>query len=89
VAALYETVAQPLEDGAREAAAAADYVLFTSASSVKHFAGAGGALAGPRLISIGPATSEELRSHGVEPDVEADPHTPDGLVDALLRDARA
>jgi hypothetical protein len=27
-----------------------------------------------------------LREHGVEPDLEADPHTPDGLVEAVLRD---
>jgi uroporphyrinogen III methyltransferase/synthase len=89
VAALYETVHEPLADGAREAAAAADYVLFTSASSVRFFAQAGGVLSGPRLVSIGPATSDELRAHGAEPDVEAEPHTPDGLVDALLRDAGA
>ena len=57
----------------------ADYVLFTSASSVRFFAAAGGALQGPRLASIGPATSAELRGHGAEPDLEADPHTPDGL----------
>jgi uroporphyrinogen III methyltransferase / synthase len=88
VAALYETVPEPLADGAREAAAAADYLLFASASSVRFFAQAGGALEGPRLISIGPATSDELRAHGIEPDVEAEPHTPDGLVDALLLDAR-
>ena len=44
-------------------------------------------LRGPRLVSIGPATSAELRAHGVEPDLEADPHTPDGLVAALLADA--
>ena len=42
---------------------------------------------GPRLVSIGPATSAELREHGAEPDLEADPHTPDGLVAALLADA--
>ena len=88
VVALYETVAEPLNDGAREAAAAADYVLFTSASSVRFFARAGGTLAGPRLVSIGPATSDELRAHGAEPALEAEPHTPDGLVDALLEDAR-
>ena len=87
VAALYETVPEPLSDGAREAAAAADYLLFTSASSVRFFAQAGGALNGPRLVSIGPATSDELRAHGAAPDVEADPHTPDGLIEALLRDA--
>ena len=89
VAALYESVPEPLADGAREAAAGADYLLFASASSVRFFAQAGGALEGPRLVSIGPATSDELRAHGAEPDVEAEPHTPDGLVDAVLRDARA
>jgi uroporphyrinogen III methyltransferase / synthase len=89
VVALYETVPAPLDDEARAAAAAADYLLFTSASTVRFFAAAAGdeALRGPRLVSIGPATSAALREHGVEPDLEADPHTPDGLVDALLRDA--
>ena len=89
VVALYETVAEPLDDDARAAAAAADYVLFTSASSVRFFAAAGGSLSGPRLASIGPATSAELRAHGAEPDLEAEPHTPDGLVAALLADAAA
>ena len=87
--ALYETVAEPLDDETRAAAAAADYLLFTSASSVRFFteAAGNGALQGPRLASIGPATSAELRAHGAEPDLEADPHTPDGLVAALLADA--
>ena len=84
VVALYETVPEPLSEEARDAAAGADYVLFTSASSVRFFAAAGGSLSGPRLVSIGPATSEELRAHGAEPDLEADPHTPDGLIAALL-----
>ena len=42
---------------------------------------------GPRLVSIGPATCAALRELGAEPDLEADPHTPDGLVAALLADA--
>jgi uroporphyrinogen III methyltransferase/synthase len=83
--ALYETVAEPLDDAARAAAAEADDLLFTSASSVRFYVEAGGSLEGPRLASIGPATSAALREHGAEPDLEADPHTPDGLVDALLR----
>jgi uroporphyrinogen III methyltransferase / synthase len=85
---LYETVAEPLDDDTRAAAATADYLLFTSASSVRFFtqAAGDGALTGPRLASIGPATSAELRAHGAEPDVEADPHTPDGLVEAVLAD---
>ena len=87
VVALYETVPEPLDDATRAAAAAADYVLFTSGSSVRFFAAAGGSLDGPRLVSIGPATSAELRALGAEPDLEANPHTPDGLVAALLADA--
>jgi uroporphyrinogen III methyltransferase / synthase len=88
-AVLYETVAEPLSDGAREAAAAADYLLFASGSAVRFFAAAAGedALRGPRVASIGPATSAELRALGVEPALEADPHTPDGLIAALLADA--
>ena len=87
VVALYETVPEPLDEATRAAAAAADYLLFTSASSVRFYVQAGGALDGPRLASIGPATSAELRAHGAEPALEADPHTPDGLVDSLVRDA--
>jgi uroporphyrinogen III methyltransferase/synthase len=89
VVALYETVAAPLDDRTRAAAAEADYVVFASASAVRFFARAAGdgALHGPRLAAIGPATSAELRAHGAEPHIEADPHTPDGLVEALLADA--
>jgi uroporphyrinogen III methyltransferase/synthase len=89
VVALYETVPERLDDEARDAAAAADYVLFTSASSVRFFAAAGGSLRGPRLVSIGPATSAALLELGVSADFEADPHTPDGLIAALLRGAVA
>jgi uroporphyrinogen III methyltransferase/synthase len=87
---LYRTVAEPLDDETRTAAAGADYLLFTSASSVRFFAEAAGngALDGPRLASIGPATSAALRERGATPHLEADPHTPDGLVAALLADAR-
>jgi uroporphyrinogen III methyltransferase/synthase len=91
VVALYETVPEPLDAAAVAALAEADYVTFTSASTVRHLLTAAGAeaLAGPRLASIGPATSEELRGHGLEPDLEADPHTPDGLVAALIADAES
>ncbi|HTE63925.1 MAG TPA: uroporphyrinogen-III C-methyltransferase [Solirubrobacteraceae bacterium] len=88
VLALYETVAEPLDAGTASAAAHADYVTFTSASTVRYFLAAAGALDGPRIASIGPATSAALRDAGLEPDVEADPHTPDGLIAALVADAR-
>ena len=88
VLALYETVAEPLDAGTASTAAHADYVTFTSASTVRYFLAAAGSLDGPRIASIGPATSAALRDAGLEPDVEADPHTPDGLIAALVADAR-
>jgi len=86
---VYETVPDPLDPPTLAAAAASDYLTFTSASTVRFFAQAAGdgALRGPRIGSIGPATSAELRARGVEPDFEASPHTPDGLVAALVTDA--
>ena len=56
---------------------------------MRFFAEAAGTLDGPRLVSIGPVTSEALRALGREPDVEAAEHTPDGLVAALLADVAA
>ncbi|HEY2770682.1 MAG TPA: uroporphyrinogen-III C-methyltransferase [Solirubrobacteraceae bacterium] len=90
VVALYETVAEPLDDAAREAVAAADYVTFTSSSTVR-FLFASGAQPGPqaRLVSIGPVTSVALREHGRAPDVEAERHDIEGLIEALVADASA
>ena len=90
VVALYRTVAEPLDEATRDAALAADYATFTSASSVRSFLDAAGGVALPaslRVVSIGPATSAALREAGIEPHVEAAAHTPDGLVDALVADA--
>ena len=91
LALLYETVPEPLDDAALAAARDADYVVFTSASTVRFFTAAAGeeALAGVRVASIGPATSAVLRELGAEPAIEADPHTPDGLIAALVADAAA
>jgi uroporphyrinogen III methyltransferase / synthase len=88
VLVLYETVAEPLDAETAAAAASADYVTFTSASTVRFFLAAAGSLDGPRIASIGPATSAALREAGLEPDIEADPHTPAGLVTALVVDAQ-
>ncbi|HEX5145598.1 MAG TPA: uroporphyrinogen-III synthase, partial [Conexibacter sp.] len=86
---LYETVAAPLSDGQLDAVREADYVTFTSASTVANLLGAaGGTLAtSARLASIGPVTSDALRGAGLEPALEADPHDIDGLVAALVADA--
>jgi uroporphyrinogen-III synthase len=119
VLAVYETVAEPLSQRALRTAQSADYVSFTSSSTVRHFVGAatagaptnprepvvgsagegraGASANGPRVrlglspdtrvVSIGPITSETLREHGVEPDVEADPYDVEGMIAALLADA--
>jgi uroporphyrinogen III methyltransferase / synthase len=87
--ALYETRPEPLADGRRQQLARATYVTFTSSSTVRFFLEAGGELpAGARLVSIGPVTSETARELGLRVDVEAGRHDIDGLVDALVADAR-
>ena len=90
--ALYETVAEPLPAKLLEQARQADYITFTSSSSVRFFLEAGaGEPERPfsphtRIVSIGPITSATLREHGLEPHVEALRHDVDGIVQALLDD---
>jgi uroporphyrinogen III methyltransferase/synthase len=86
---LYRTVAEALDEPARAAALGADYALFTSASSARFLHEAAGTLDGPRVVSIGPVTSDAIRELGRAVDVEATEHTPDGVVAALLGDAAA
>jgi uroporphyrinogen III methyltransferase/synthase len=85
----YRTEPAPLDAHVRDAALACDYALFASGSSARSLHAAAGTLAGPRVVSIGPATTDVLRELGAEVAVEADPHTPDGLIDALLADSVA
>ena len=62
-----------------------DWITFTSSSTVTNFLAAAGkeALSGVKIASIGPITSHTAREHGIEVDVEAQPHTIEGLVAAL------
>lgn len=64
-----------------------DWVTFTAASTVKNLLTMVDreALAGVKVASIGPVTSEVLRKHGVEVAAEASPYTIAGLVAAILR----
>ena len=103
VLALYETVADTPPPSVAQEARTADYLTFTSASTVRFFldalsaagdgsgpgAGRHGLAPGTRLASIGPITSAALREHGLEPDLEAAEHDIDGLVRALREDAAA
>jgi len=87
VVALYETVAEQPDPDALERAREADYITFTSSSTVRNFVEAAGKNGIPkeaRVVSIGPVTSEAAREAGLTVDVEAERHDIDGLVDALL-----
>lgn len=61
------------------------WITFTSSSTVRNAVELGGApaLAGVRVASIGPITSATARELGLQVDVEADPHTIEGLVAAI------
>jgi uroporphyrinogen III methyltransferase / synthase len=88
VVPLYDTIAEPLPDGRLDEAAKADYVTFTSSSTVRFYTDAGGTLGeGTRVVSIGPVTSQTARELGLTVHVEAERHDIDGLVAALLQDA--
>ena len=87
-----ETLGSSLSQSALTAALQADYITFTSSSTVRFFFEAAGADSSPappaRLVSIGPITSQALRERGLEPHLEADPHDIDGVLFALIADAQ-
>ncbi len=91
VVALYETVRETPSPEEIEAAMAADYVTFTSSSTVKNFLEVtGGRMPdGARIVSIGPVTSETAREAGLDVAVEAQQHDPEGVVRALVEQLRA
>jgi uroporphyrinogen-III synthase len=65
---------------------AVDAVTFTSASIVRGFVRALGAVKGnPKVVCIGPVTAREAREHGLSVHAVANPHTIDGLVAAVER----
>jgi uroporphyrinogen-III synthase len=88
----YRTVfPKALPPEARQALAAGevDVITFTSASTVRGFVGAVGTVRGaPKVVCIGPVTSKEARGHGLGVHAVADPHTTEGLVDAIERALR-
>ncbi len=92
--AIYKTVAET-EDrtgaAARLAEEGADWVTFTSSSTVEHFHARFDL---PKLLkkfpqlklaSIGPETTKAIAALGLKPALEAKEHTTDGLIAALLK----
>jgi uroporphyrinogen III methyltransferase/synthase len=92
--AVYCTVAEtedPANAGADLLEHGADWVTFTSGSTVEHFHARFDL---PKLVkkfpqlklaSIGPETSKAIRALGLTPALEAKVHTTDGLIAGLLR----
>ncbi|MET1000809.1 MAG: uroporphyrinogen-III C-methyltransferase [Acidimicrobiia bacterium] len=85
---VYRTVtAAPAPDAlARVRAGDFDAVTFTSSSTVTNFCDVVGPLVeSPAVVSIGPVTSTTAIERGLPVTIEADPHTIDGVVTALLK----
>jgi uroporphyrinogen-III synthase len=63
-----------------------DAVTFTSASTVRGFVGALGAMRGsPKVVCIGPVTAREARERGLVVHAVARPHTIEGVAAAVER----
>jgi uroporphyrinogen III methyltransferase/synthase len=92
---VYRTVAERADlngAAAKLTEAGADWITFTSASTVEHFH-AGFDLPKllkqfpeMKLLSIGPETSKAIRALGLEPAREAREHTLEGMVQALTKE---
>ena len=85
----YRTVDAEVSDTDRELARSGDIITFTSSSTVERFVRLVGTDALPPVVaSIGPITSATARDLGLRGDIEADPHTIDGLVAAIVNHYR-
>ncbi len=93
---VYKTVAETEDRNgavARLREEGADWITFTSASTVEGFHArfdlpAETHARGWRILSIGPETTGALARLDLKPDAEASPHNLAGMVDALLKAAR-
>ncbi|MDE0802091.1 MAG: uroporphyrinogen-III C-methyltransferase [Acidimicrobiales bacterium] len=83
----YRTVQGRPSDDDLARAAGADIVTFTSSSTVRNFLAVCDTVP-PTVACIGPITAATAREHGLTVDVEADVHTIEGLLDALIGHVR-
>ena len=83
--AAYSTVPVPIEPATLAAARRADAVTFTSSSTVEFFvASAGADGVPPVVVCIGPVTATTAEALGIAVAAVAEPHTIEGLVDAVV-----
>jgi len=96
--AIYRTVPEtedPTGAGERLFAEGADWVTFTSSSTVEHFHARfdltklAKQFPKLKLASIGPETTKAINVLGLKPALEAKEHTTDGLIAALLKAAKS
>ena len=81
----YRTMHPDVDTELADQARSADVVTFTSASTVAGYVAAVGTEPAPRaVVCIGPVTAAAARSAGLDVDAVADPHSIDGLVDAVV-----
>ena len=81
----YRTVRAEPDADRLAGVAAADIVTFTSSSTVTRFLEVAGAEHLPRMVAcIGPITAATAREAGIEVDVEAEEHSIEGLVAAVI-----
>jgi uroporphyrinogen III methyltransferase / synthase len=95
--ACYQTVAETEDHSGAAAqltAIGADWITFTSGSTVEHFHARFNLpelvqrFPKMRLASIGPETSKALAALGLQPTVEAKPYTVEGLIKALEKNCK-
>jgi uroporphyrinogen-III synthase len=70
-------------DAALKALTGYHWIIFTSRHAVQAVFRRTGAIPGPRVAAIGPATAAELRAHGVEPDLVPEERVAEALLAAL------
>jgi uroporphyrinogen III methyltransferase / synthase len=88
---VYRTVVETLDSSQIAAVAAADFITFSSASTVRNFLDSVGGTAAwlshgqsrPQVVSIGPVTSDALRQYGMAPDIEATQYDIAGVIAAI------
>jgi uroporphyrinogen-III synthase len=62
-----------------------DALVFSSSSTVDGFVQMAGLRRGPKVVAIGPVTAQTAHEHGFTVDEVAEPHTIEGIVQALIR----